>query len=134
MALYTIRIGSNMAAPDFEFTRSDFRGLPQLSTALDIINSELAVDELRFEVDWDSGAYVWFSPKDYDGVMTSDGYMFATADTTAELSAVPYGTPVWLLENGALRVDPLQKALLGCLLLAVVLLGLLPQLSDFLSR
>ena len=37
-------------------------------------------------------------------------------------------------ENGALRVDPLQKALLGFLFLAVVLLGLVPQLSDFLSR
>ena len=37
-------------------------------------------------------------------------------------------------ENGALRVDPLQKVLLGSLFLAVVLLGLVPQLSDFLSR
>jgi hypothetical protein len=37
-------------------------------------------------------------------------------------------------ENGALRVDPLQKLLLGFLFLAVVALGLLPQLSDFLSR
>ncbi len=37
-------------------------------------------------------------------------------------------------ENGALRVDPLQKLLLGFLFLAVVLLGLVPQLSDFLSR
>lgn len=102
MALYTIRIGSSMASPDFEFTRSDFRSLPQLTTAVDILGSELAVDELRFDVDYDSGAYVWFSPKDYDGVMTKDGYMFAAADTTPDLSTVPYGTPVWLLENGTL--------------------------------
>ena len=37
-------------------------------------------------------------------------------------------------ENGALRVDPLQKVLLGCLLLAVAAMGLVPQISDFLSR
>ncbi len=37
-------------------------------------------------------------------------------------------------ENGALRVDPVQKATLALLFLAVVALGLLPQLSDFLSR
>lgn len=86
--------------PSFEFDFDSFRdGYIGLDTAVDVAGSELAIDELTVSVDHESDAYIWFSPADYDGVQTSDGYIFAASDKSADLRAVEYGTPVWLYED-----------------------------------
>lgn len=97
-------IGADPAAPVYEFTRSDIKSRSlQIVTSVDVVGAELAADELYCDVDYMTGEYVWFSPADYDGVMTSDGYIFAAADQTADLTQVPFATPMWLMDGTAVR-------------------------------
>ena len=95
-----ILIGQNINAPDYEITRADIKSRTlHTVTAVDLIGSELAADEMYLDVDYGVGEYIWFSPRDYDGVMTADGYIFTTADQTQNLTEIPFATPVWLM-NG----------------------------------
>jgi len=99
-----LRIGADKDNPIYTFTRTDIRSRSlQVSTALDIVGSELAYDVLYAEVDYAVGEYLWFSPADYDGVMTSDGYIFAASDQTSDITVLPYGTPVWVVEGSTVR-------------------------------
>lgn len=92
-------IGANRTAPQYEFSRADIKSRSlQVVTAVDVSGSELAADELYADVDYRVGEYIWFSPRDYDGVMTSDGFIFAAADQTEDLRLLPYATPMWLMD------------------------------------
>lgn len=93
-------IGADRTAPQYEFSRADIKSRSlQVVTAVDVSGSELAADELYADVDYRVGEYIWFSPKDYDGVMTADGYIFAAADQTEDLRLLPYATPMWLMDG-----------------------------------
>lgn len=116
MALRLV-IGGTPISPQYEFERRDIKSRSlQVVTSVDVVGSELAADELYADVDYMVGEYVWFSPKDYYGVKTSDGYIFATADQTIDLTQVPFATPVWLMDgenvryrlyfDNAERIDP----------------------------
>lgn len=97
-------IGADPASPDYIFERADIRSRSLgIITSVDIIGSELAADELYADVDYGVGENVWWSPADYDGLMGSDGYIFATADRTGDITQVPYATPVWLMEGATVR-------------------------------
>lgn len=97
-------IGSDPSAPIYEFTRSDIKSRSlQIVTSVDVVGAELAADELYGDVDYVTGEYIWFSPADYDGVMTSDGYIFAASDQTIDLTQVPFATPVWLMDGNTVR-------------------------------
>lgn len=97
-------IGVDPSAPAYEFSRAEIRSRSlQVVTAVDVVGSELAADELYADVNYTSGEAVWFSPADYDGVMTADGFIFAAADVTPDLALVPYATPVWLMDGATVR-------------------------------
>ena len=97
-------IGADPTAPVYEFTRSDIKSRSlQIVTSVDVVGAELAADELYGDVDYVTGEYIWFSPADYDGVMTSDGYIFAASDQTIDLTQVPFATPVWLMDGNTVR-------------------------------
>ena len=97
-------IGADPSAPVYEFTRSDIKSRSlQIVTSVDVVGAELAADELYGDVDYVTGEYIWFSPADYDGVMTSDGYIFAASDQTIDLTQVPFATPVWLMDGNTVR-------------------------------
>lgn len=98
----TLLIGADPASPAFTFRREDIRSRSlEIVTAVDLIGSELSADELNVEVYYGVGEYIWFSPADHDGVMGSDGYIFATSEQTADITAVDYATPVWLMDGSA---------------------------------
>lgn len=93
-------IGADPSNPLFEFNRADIKSRSlQVVTAVDVVGSELSADEVYADVDYRSNEYVWFSPADHDGVLTADGYIFAAADQTPDISLTPYATPVWLVDN-----------------------------------
>lgn len=97
-------IGGTPNSPEYAFERRDIKSRSlQVVTSVDVVGSELAADELYADVDYMVGEYVWFSPRDYYGVKTSDGYIFATADQTIDLTQVPFATPVWLMDGNAIR-------------------------------
>lgn len=99
-----VLIGADPTAPIYEFTRSDIKSRSlQIVTSVDVVGAELAADELYGDVDYVTGEYIWFSPADYDGVMTSDGYIFAASDQTIDLTQVPFATPVWLMDGNTVR-------------------------------
>lgn len=97
-------IGGTPTSPQYEFERRDIKSRSlQVVTSVDVVGSELAADELYADVDYMVGEHIWFSPKDYYGVKTSDGYIFATADQTIDLTLVPFATPVWLMDGDSIR-------------------------------
>ena len=97
-------IGGSPTSPEYEFERRDIKSRSlQVVTSVDVVGSELAADELYADVDYMAGEYIWFSPKDYDGVKTADGYIFATADQSIDLTQIPFATPVWLMEDTTIR-------------------------------
>ena len=75
-----------------------------LASAVDVAGSELSVDVFSVVVAYELGADIIWTPKDYDGVLTSDGYIFGSASTAdVDLSETPYGTPVRFYEDGGLH-------------------------------
>lgn len=99
-----ILIGDRLS-PDYEFQPDSFRdGSISFVTAVDIIGSEMAVDEMSVTVEHDSGAYILFAPSDYDAIMSRDYWLLAGSDQVGgDLTQVPYGTPVWLMNGTTVR-------------------------------
>ena len=78
-------------------------GSINIATSVDIPGAELVSDTFTVIVDFESGAVVLFSPHDYDGILTADGYLFGTADVvTGDLTTTPYGTPINLYDGNKL--------------------------------
>lgn len=100
---YSLLIGGTVADPAFAFAESDIvmRSL-SLTTAVDLVSDELTKDVMSIEVLYNSLTPVLFSPADYDGIMTDDGYLFGTADLTSDITAIAFGTPVWLFNDETL--------------------------------
>lgn len=97
-------IGGAPNSPEYVFERRDIKSRSlQVVTSVDVVGSELAADELYADVDYMVGEFIWFSPKDYYGVRTSDGCIFATADQTIDLTQIPFATPVWLMDGDTIR-------------------------------
>ena len=98
MARYRIELGALDFGSDSILLNSI-----DLSTVVDIAGAELAVDVFSVTLDFESGAYLLFSPADYNGVMTADGFLFAAADiVTGDLTTTPYGTPINLYDGSKL--------------------------------
>ena len=100
MTEYRITIG-NPSAPDFDFeTRSIKLNSISSATAVDVVGTELSIDVFNVVVEYYPDDLL-FSPEDYDGVYTKDGYYFGTADIGADLIEVPYGEPLVFYKDGS---------------------------------
>lgn len=97
-------IGGTPNSPEYAFERRDIKSRSlQVVTSVDVVGSELAADELYADVDYMVGEFIWFSPKDYYGVRTADGLIFATKDRAIDLTQIPFATPVWLMDGETIR-------------------------------
>lgn len=102
MAEYRITIG-DIDAPDYEFDNDTIvSGSMSYSTAVDLVGTELSVDIFTATVEYYVGGDLLFSPHDYNGVLTSDDYLFSTADVLGNIAEAPYGIPVVLYNDGEL--------------------------------
>lgn len=98
MAEYRVDIGTMSFSGD-----SVVLGSLKMATTVDVVGTELAADVFSVVINFEAGAPILFSPADYDGILTEDLYLFASADVTVgDLTQVPYGTPVNLYKNGSL--------------------------------
>lgn len=98
MAEYRVDIGTISFSGD-----SVALGSLEMATTVDVAGTELAADVFSVVIDFEAGAPILFSPADYDGILTEDLYLFASADVTVgDLTQVPYGTPVNIYKNGSL--------------------------------
>ena len=78
-------------------------GSVKVTTGVDLTGAELSADVFEAVVGYETGESYLFSPADYDGVITSDLQFFGTADVfDTDLSATPYGTPVYLYDGDTL--------------------------------
>lgn len=97
MAEYRVDIGTMSFSGD-----SVALGSLEMATTVDVAGTELAADVFSVVIDFEAGAPILFSPADYDGILTEDLHLFASADVTVgDLTQVPYGTPVNLYKNGS---------------------------------
>ena len=86
--------------PDYEFLQNVYKnGTVRISLEVDVVGSELAIDDMEAEVIYESGANVILATTDRDGIMSNDGFLIASNDITGDLREVPYGTPVWLMDG-----------------------------------
>lgn len=100
---YRILIGGTVSAPEYAFSDEISMGSIRQTLNMDIVGTELAYDVMDAEIDYEVGAVLLWSPKDYSGVITEDGYYFGTADPGApDISEVPYGTVCWLLNDSTI--------------------------------
>lgn len=93
MTAYRITIG------DYRFENDTIYDI-RTSTAVDVVGTELSVDTFTATVDYVVGGDLLFSPKDYNGVLSSDDYLFGTADVLTDITEVPYGTLVMWYADG----------------------------------
>ena len=64
-----------LATPLYTFTDAEIDvGGVKMNTAVDLVGSELTIDTLTAVINYASGAYILFSPSDYDGILVSDGH------------------------------------------------------------
>ncbi len=84
------------------YTKKDLDDLSGVM-AVDLVGDELTVDTLTPVVNVDPDAVELIAPADYDGVLTSDGFMLATSWVeTRNPLAVAHGAVVLALKNGVL--------------------------------
>lgn len=77
-------------------------GSLKMTTAVDLVGAELSSDVFSVEVDYAVGEVLLWTPADYDGILTADGYWFGCEELTADLTTTPYGTPVYIYADGSL--------------------------------
>ena len=102
MGATTILIGASASAPDYAFTQREIRGLFDIAAAVDPIGSELSEDTLTATVE---AGYALQSLQSSDGypLESSDGFRLFARGAAADLTQIPYATPVRVLEDGVLR-------------------------------
>lgn len=96
-----IAIGPNPNNPICEFFTKDIYTLSNI-TAVDIVGTELSIDQLTPQVYYPYGDDVveLTAPSDYDKVITSDGFVLATNRKFTNPRSLTYGTVVWyFLDN-----------------------------------
>lgn len=100
MTEYRIIIGSP-SGPDFDFrTESIILSSISGASAVDVVGTELSIDVFSVSVEHYPGELL-FSPADYDGIFTKDGYFFGTEYSGGDLREVPYGTPLVFYKDGS---------------------------------
>ena len=77
----------------YEFDDSNIRTLTS-SVSVDVVGAELAIDQFCTTVNYEVGAYILFSPSDYDGVLTIDGMMIGTCESLPDIRLLPHGTVI----------------------------------------
>ena len=101
-----VTFGADADNPLFAFDDATLRGVNS-STTVDIVGAELFIDTITITLDYntefaDQDAIV-FSPADYDGVVTSDGYLFcADASENGDFRELPHGTIIRQYHDGVL--------------------------------
>ena len=85
----------------FEFDDTNIRSLTS-SVSVDIVGAELSIDQICVVIDYQVGAYILFTPKDYDGVLTEDGYLFGTSEALPDIRQIQLGTPIYQYHNDEL--------------------------------
>lgn len=91
-----------LLAPLFIFTADDLLSVSG-TTAVDLVGDELSVDQLTPTIFYPARMVAEvFAPKDYDGIYTADGYLFAHILTQPDIRKVPYGTPVYYFRGDLL--------------------------------
>lgn len=97
----TIIIG-NPTEPLYTFDDSSLESL-SLVTGVDVVGSELSIDQLTPIVVYISETVLrLWAPKGYQGLLGSDGRLFAYRVPRPDLRKLPYGTPVWYYRNDTL--------------------------------
>ena len=89
--------------PLFEFANDNIDAASiNFSTAVDVSGAELSIDVFTAKVRFPPDIAELFSPNDCDGILSSDGKLFATNRTYGDFRLTPYATPVFYLHDGAL--------------------------------
>ena len=96
-----ILIGADAAAPLYEFDNADIREITGV-TAVDIVGAELSIDKLTPKVEYDVDAAELWTPSDYGGILSSDGYLWATNRTFDDIRTLNYGEVVRYYHDGKL--------------------------------
>ena len=101
-----ITFGADADNPLFSFDDSSLRSVNS-STTVDIVGAELFIDTFTATLDYNTEfanlAAIVFSPADYDGVVSSDGYLFcADASASGDLRNLPHGTIIRQYHDGVL--------------------------------
>lgn len=88
--------------PLYTFDDGHIKAL-SLVTGVDVVGSELSVDQLTPTVLYFSGTILrLWAPKGYQGLKCSDGRLFVYRVPRPDLRKLPYGTPVRYYRNDAL--------------------------------
>lgn len=101
MQYYNIKVGSQVN-PTFSFNNTSISSAV-LAFGVDVIGDKLSIDVGDIGVIFDKDEVEYFTPADYDKVMTSDNYEFATNWVAGDLRGLEYGTPVWIYKGDDLR-------------------------------
>ena len=98
-----IVIGNEVGSPIFSFDNHAIRSISMVN-GVDIVGAELTIDQLTPVVDYaytSDSAEIIAGP-DFDGIMSSDGYLMATARTYDDVRGIPYGTQIRYYRDGSL--------------------------------
>lgn len=98
---FRLLVGGTLSSPTIEFSREIQQLSGELITALDAAGTELAADTLDIVLDYRYGGFAIFAPADleYDGILSTDGFLLAGAEVDGLITEYPYGTPVWLMDG-----------------------------------
>ena len=85
----------------YTFENADIlNGGLSIATAVNLPGAELSVDVFSATVSYVANDTLLWSPKDYDGIYTADGYMFGAETLSGDLTAIPYGAVVRFYKDG----------------------------------
>lgn len=99
---YEVYIGEK-DAPDYRFSNND-ESLIEITgvVSVDVSGDKLAIDQIIPIVQYARPSAQLFAPKDYDAIMSSDGYLLASNKVYSDFRELPYGTQVYILKNDKL--------------------------------
>ena len=77
----------------------------QLVEGVDIVGTELTIDQTipKLDYSYTSDSAEIIAGPDFDGIMSSDGYLMATSKVYTDLRLLPYGTLIWYYRDNVLR-------------------------------
>ena len=90
----------DMNSPDFVFENTEIQSINE-ETAVSLIGDELFIDQLVPIVGYTVFIRYVFKPTNYDGIKTSDGYIFCT-HYVEDIRRLPYGTKVTYYSNNVI--------------------------------
>lgn len=99
-----------LEAPILECDGEHIRAI-QLVEGVDIVGAELTIDQTVPQLDYGytSDSAEMIAGPDFDGIMSSDGYLMATDRTYVDLRELPYGTLIQYYQGNALRAKAYIK-------------------------